>query len=295
MQKLAAARTCARDVAEQLNYADLDALYAAIGEHHVSASRSPAGCAATCRRAARRRGAAAGHGPPAVARAPGRRTDRGARRGLDDVMVRLSRCCTPVPGDEIMGFVTRGRGVSVHRTDCANAVVAGGRPDATASSTSSGTPTRAPATSSPPSRSRRSTGPGCCATCRPGARRAPRQHPRLHTSTGDDRIARLRFDFELGDPSHLDSLLGRSKRIDWSTTPTGSCPASAAWPDRSAAAAGCAGNGSAAVADTVRPRGAPSRSSPPRHPRHPAARSGRVAGARRRLRRRVRSRPATAW
>ena len=42
--------------------------------------------------------------------------------GLDDVMVRLSRCCTPVPGDEIMGFVTRGRGVSVHRTDCANAL-----------------------------------------------------------------------------------------------------------------------------------------------------------------------------
>ncbi len=42
--------------------------------------------------------------------------------GLDDVMVRLSRCCTPVPGDEIMGFVTRGRGVSVHRADCANAV-----------------------------------------------------------------------------------------------------------------------------------------------------------------------------
>ncbi len=42
--------------------------------------------------------------------------------GLDDLMVRLSRCCTPVPGDEILGFVTRGRGVSVHRADCANAV-----------------------------------------------------------------------------------------------------------------------------------------------------------------------------
>ncbi len=38
------------------------------------------------------------------------------------MMVRLSRCCTPVPGDEIVGFVTRGRGVSVHRADCANAV-----------------------------------------------------------------------------------------------------------------------------------------------------------------------------
>ena len=50
--------------------------------------------------------------------------------GLDDVMVRLSRCCTPVPGDEIIGFVTRGRGVSVHRTDCANAVsLTGGQGD----------------------------------------------------------------------------------------------------------------------------------------------------------------------
>lgn len=41
--------------------------------------------------------------------------------GFDGVMVRLSRCCTPVPGDEIIGFLTRGRGISVHRTDCANA------------------------------------------------------------------------------------------------------------------------------------------------------------------------------
>lgn len=41
-------------------------------------------------------------------------------KGIDDVAVRFSRCCNPVPGDEIVGFVTRGRGISIHRTDCVN-------------------------------------------------------------------------------------------------------------------------------------------------------------------------------
>ena len=43
-------------------------------------------------------------------------------KGVDDVAVRFSRCCNPVPGDEIVGFVTRGRGISIHRTDCVNVV-----------------------------------------------------------------------------------------------------------------------------------------------------------------------------
>jgi GTP pyrophosphokinase len=43
-------------------------------------------------------------------------------KGAGDVAVRFSRCCTPVPGDEIVGFVTRGRGISIHRTDCVNII-----------------------------------------------------------------------------------------------------------------------------------------------------------------------------
>src|ERR1019366_1697941 len=49
--------------------------------------------------------------------------------GADDVWVKLARCCTPVPGDPIMGFVTRGRGVSVHRSDCTNAESLLSQPD----------------------------------------------------------------------------------------------------------------------------------------------------------------------
>jgi len=49
------------------------------------------------------------------------RVGRGVRiQGVDGLMVRYSQCCQPVPGDKVVGYVTRGRGISIHRTDCPN-------------------------------------------------------------------------------------------------------------------------------------------------------------------------------
>lgn len=58
-----------------------------------------------------------------VPQAPNRKSKSGIYvHGVGDIEVRFSRCCSPVPGDEIVGFVTRGRGVSIHRTDCINII-----------------------------------------------------------------------------------------------------------------------------------------------------------------------------
>ena len=133
--------------------------------------------------------------------------------GMPDVMVRLSRCCTPVPGDEIMGFVTKGRGVTVHRADCANAASLFTQDSARLvevewSSESSGAVFIAAVEIVALDRSR---------LLRDVANALSDEHVNIvacTTHTGADRVAKMRFEFEFADPSHLQSVLRMIKRID---------------------------------------------------------------------------------
>jgi GTP pyrophosphokinase len=195
----------------ELSYTELDSLLAAIGENHVSA-----------RSVAQRLSRALGDGdePEQMAttiRSP-RRTREGSGpavhvEGLDDVLVRLSKCCTPVPGDEIIGFVTRGRGVSVHRADCANAVSlmtdqAARLIEVEWDGNHPGAMFRAGVEVVAFDRSR---------LLRDVADALSDHHVNIvscSTTTGSDRVAKMRFEFELGDPSHLEAVLSTIRHID---------------------------------------------------------------------------------
>ena len=197
---------------EALNMADVDTLFAAVGEHHVSAR----GFAQRIGRAVRREGSDEQLAMPMRVDRPSvdRRSSTGIHvEGLEDVLVRLSRCCTPVPGDDILGFVTKGRGVSVHRTDCANAVtLMVDEPtrmiDVEWSRTTPGTVFTAGVEVVALDRGR---------LLRDVANALSEQHVNIvacSTNTGSDRVAKMRFEFELADPNHLESVLRVIKSID---------------------------------------------------------------------------------
>ncbi len=108
------------ELAHELKYPDISALYAAVGDGHVSAASVVEKLVSTL-------GVEDSHPEPSIDTTSiglsGSRRSSNAIvvSGIDDVLVKLARCCTPVPGDSIVGFITRGSGVSVHRTDCINA------------------------------------------------------------------------------------------------------------------------------------------------------------------------------
>ncbi|WP_420620536.1 RelA/SpoT family protein [Candidatus Poriferisocius sp.] len=199
--------------ATDMNYRDLETLFAAVGERHVSAK-------AVAERVAGMRVEPAAEeeldddlaAVPSPAVLP-RRTDQPVEvEGLDDVLVNLARCCKPVPPDEIIGFVTRGRGVSVHRTECSNAVsLSFEQGDRLIDVDWSTERTGAYCVTIEVKAFDRtrllrdvanalSTGSVNILAC--------------ETRTGADHISVMRFDFELVDGTHLDALLRTIRGIE---------------------------------------------------------------------------------
>jgi guanosine-3',5'-bis(diphosphate) 3'-pyrophosphohydrolase len=198
-------------VIKSLGLEDRDALFMSIDSDQISA------LAVVQRLDRELRGGDAEQMPTTVTKAP--RPSRTSRRsagvyveGLDDVMIHLARCCSPVPGDSIMGFITQGRGVSVHRDDCSNAVALaqrlGERIIDVEWDGSAGGQYRAVLEIMAFDRSR---------LLLDVSKVVAEYHLNIISSsstTSGARIVRMIFDVELADPGHLSSLLAALKGVD---------------------------------------------------------------------------------
>jgi GTP pyrophosphokinase len=210
-KRLATEEALAHVATEELKYPDLEALYVAVGEGHVS----PQSVVARLSRLI------TGTPEEDVTDVPlarpvrlGKQAESGQGvmvRGLPDVWVRLGRCCTPVPGDEIVGFVTRGQGVSVHRTDCPNVRTLRREPERLIDVTwAEGKPTSFIVAIQVEALDR-------TRLLSDVATMLSDNHVNIlaaTSSTGRDRITRLRFTFELADIAHLSSVLAAVKRVE---------------------------------------------------------------------------------
>ncbi len=120
IQKILAGQTLLQ-LSHDLNYPDIETLYAAVGDGHISSSSVVEKLISSI-------STEETHETPLTEMLSTGTAPRIARRsasgvnveGIDDVLIKLARCCTPVPGDPITGFITRGSGVSIHRSDCVN-------------------------------------------------------------------------------------------------------------------------------------------------------------------------------
>ncbi|HEX9717073.1 MAG TPA: ACT domain-containing protein, partial [Actinomycetota bacterium] len=197
-------------VSEEMKFPDLGSLYVAVGEGHVS----PQSVVARLTRAV------SGTTEEDTTEVPLARPVRVGQPdissgvvvpGSADVWVRLARCCTPVPGDEIMGFVTKGQGVSVHRTDCPNARGLGKEPERLIDvSWRTGRPTSFVATIQVEALDR-------TRLLSDVATALSDHHVNILSATsavGRDRISTLRFTLELADIAHLSQLLSAVKKVE---------------------------------------------------------------------------------
>ena len=200
-----------RRVAEDLAYPDLEALYVAVGEGHVS----PQSIVARMSRLV------SGTPDEDVTEVPLARPVKIGKpdiskgvvvRGLGDVWVKLGRCCTPVPGDAIVGFVSRGQGVSVHRDTCPNLRTLKRREPERIIEVdwAEGKPTSFSVAIQVEALDR-------TRLLSDVATVLSDSHVNIlaaTSSTGRDRITRLRFTFEMADVAHLSSLLAAVKRVE---------------------------------------------------------------------------------
>jgi GTP pyrophosphokinase len=210
LQKLMASEAL-QAVAAELKLTDLTALFALVGEGHISAQSVVEKLVAEMTEVSEI------HDEPFVIPKP-RNSNRPTSsdsgvlvRGDADVMVKLARCCTPVPGDAIVGFVTRGSGVSVHRDDCRNLDALKLEPERIM-----------PVSWAPESKSLFLVQIQIEALDRAGllsdvTRVLSEHHVNIlsaSVSTRSDRVALSRFVFEMGDSSMLEHLLNAVRRIE---------------------------------------------------------------------------------
>jgi GTP pyrophosphokinase len=199
-------------IANELRYADIEALYAAVGESHVSAQSIVARLVASL---GGEEGASEDLAEATMPTRPARRPRSGdpgvVVKGVDDLWVKLARCCTPVPGDPIIGFVTRGSGVSVHRADCSNVEGMRAQPDRIVEvewAPSSATLFLVQIQVEALDRSR---------LLSDVTRVLSDAHVNILSAsvqTTRDRVALSKFTFEMGDPTHLGHVLGAVRKID---------------------------------------------------------------------------------
>jgi GTP pyrophosphokinase len=212
LQRLASADAL-RAIATELRYPDVSALYAAVGEGHVSAQSVVAKLVQSVGGAAAAQEDLAETTLPTRPPRPRTAGDSGVVvEGSADVWARLSRCCTPVPGDEITGFVTRGHGVSVHRSDCGNLRhLLDSEPERLVS-----------VRWSPTEDSLFLVAIAVEALDRTGllsdvTRAISDQHVNIlsaSVTTTRDRVAVSKFTFEMGDPKHLGHVLRAVRAVD---------------------------------------------------------------------------------